>query len=220
MVADVVRCLVGVLDQADARGRTFDIGGPDVMSDLDMMRRVAVIEAGSFSCCRSRRCHRSFRRNWLALVTDVDVQAARALIDSMTNEGLVRDDTSDMSSSSARWSTTTQYCKRSDKRAKTRERMVKPWWRGQGMPRRRRVVAGTAVAGTTLLGLSLSTKPGSSKFYGITSVVAGIWLAGGLASGPLHRGHTVRGNRRPVMGPVPVGVGAFGAFAATTVVAR
>ncbi len=60
------------------------------MSDLDMMRRVAVIEAGSFSCCRSRRCHRSFRRNWLALVTDVDVQAARALIDSMTNEGLVR----------------------------------------------------------------------------------------------------------------------------------
>ena len=47
---------------------------------------------------------------------------------------------------------------------------------------------GVAVAGAGLLGISLSTKPGSPPFYGLTLGVAGTWLAGGLASGPLHLG--------------------------------
>ena len=50
--------------------------------------------------------------------------------------------------------------------------------------------AGVSVAGAGLLGLSLSQPPGSPRFYGLTLGVAGTWLAGGLASGPLHLGWT------------------------------
>jgi membrane protease YdiL (CAAX protease family) len=81
--------------------------------------------------------------------------------------------------------------------------------------RRRRVTAGVAVGGAGLLGVSLSTRPGSPAFYGLTMAVAGTWLTGGLASGPLHLGWMLTPDhqlRRPVVTPVVIGVGAFGAF--------
>ena len=89
--------------------------------------------------------------------------------------------------------------------------------------RRRRVVAGVAVGGAGLLGVSLSTTPGSPRFYGLTTAVAATWLAGGLASGPLHLGWMFtpgRSLRRPVVTPVLVGVGAFGAFYGAALVGR
>ena len=43
-VADVIRYLVGVLDVPETAGRAFDIGGPDVLEYVEMMRRVAMIE--------------------------------------------------------------------------------------------------------------------------------------------------------------------------------
>ncbi|MEO5709643.1 MAG: CPBP family intramembrane glutamic endopeptidase [Nocardioidaceae bacterium] len=89
--------------------------------------------------------------------------------------------------------------------------------------RRRRVVAGVSVVGTGLLGLSLSTKPDSKAFYGLTAAVAGTWTAGGLLSGPLHLGW-IQGRdqhlRRPVVTPVATGVGAFAFFYACALVAR
>ncbi|WP_279580553.1 NAD(P)H-binding protein [Fodinicola feengrottensis] len=91
-VADVVRYLVRVLESPEARGRTFDIGGPDVMSYLDMMRRVAIIEGRQFLALPVPLLSPQLSSYWLALVTNVDVQAGRTLIDSMTNEVLVRDD--------------------------------------------------------------------------------------------------------------------------------
>jgi membrane protease YdiL (CAAX protease family) len=91
------------------------------------------------------------------------------------------------------------------------------------LARRRRVVAGVTGAGATLLGVSLSTKPGSTRFYVLTGAVAATWLAGGLASGPLHRGwtgHPGRRMRRPVVTPVVTGAGAFGVFYGCALVAR
>ncbi len=89
--------------------------------------------------------------------------------------------------------------------------------------RRRRVVAGVSVLGTGLLGLSLSTKPNSKQFYGLTAAVAATWTAGGLFSGPLHRGW-IQGRdqrlRRPVITPIATGVGAFGFFYGCALVAR
>jgi membrane protease YdiL (CAAX protease family) len=81
--------------------------------------------------------------------------------------------------------------------------------------RRRRVTAGVAVGGAGLLGVSLSTRPGSPAFYGLTMAVAGTWVTGGLASGPLHLGWMLTPDhqlRRPVGTPVVIGAGAFGAF--------
>jgi uncharacterized protein len=89
--------------------------------------------------------------------------------------------------------------------------------------RRQQVTAGVSVAGAGLLGLSLSQPPGSPRFYGLTLGVAGTWLAGGLASGPLHLGWTFGPGdllRRPVVRPVLTGAGAFGAFYAAALVAR
>jgi hypothetical protein len=89
--------------------------------------------------------------------------------------------------------------------------------------RRRRVTAGVAVGGAAVLGASLSTTPGSPRFYGLTLAAAGTWLAGGLASGPLHLGWMFtpdRQLRRPAVTPVITGVGAFGVFYGAALVAR
>ncbi|MGH3913940.1 MAG: lysostaphin resistance A-like protein [Pseudonocardiaceae bacterium] len=78
---------------------------------------------------------------------------------------------------------------------------------------RRRWVARVCVAGAGLLGMSLSTKPGSPQFYGLTLGVAGTWIAGGLASGPLPRaGPADPAPGRQVLIPVLLGTCAFGAF--------
>ena len=89
--------------------------------------------------------------------------------------------------------------------------------------RRRRVVAGVSLAGAGLLGLSLSTEPDSPEFYALTLAVAGTWVAGGFASGPLHLGWMQARDqtlRRPVLTPVLTGVAAFGGFYACALVAR
>ncbi len=89
--------------------------------------------------------------------------------------------------------------------------------------RRRKVVAGTSLAGAGLLGASLSTEPGSKKFYASTGVVAGLWTLGGLASGPLHLGWIENRDqqlRRPLLTPVVTGVAAFGLFYGFALVAR
>jgi len=89
--------------------------------------------------------------------------------------------------------------------------------------RRRRIVAGVAVAGAGMLGTSLSSRPGSREFYGLTAAVASTWVAGGLASGPLHLGWMMAGDerlRRPVVTPVLTGVGAFGVFYGCALVSR
>jgi membrane protease YdiL (CAAX protease family) len=89
--------------------------------------------------------------------------------------------------------------------------------------RRRRVVGATSLLGTGLLGLSLSTKPGSNQFYGLTGAVAVTWTAGGLLSGPLHLGWIQsrdRRLRRPILTPVATGIGAFAFFYGCALVAR
>ena len=81
--------------------------------------------------------------------------------------------------------------------------------------RRRRVVTASAVVGAGLLGVGLSTRPGSRAFYTTTMGVAAVWAVGGFASGPLHLGwiqHQDSSIRRPVVTPVLTGVGAFAFF--------
>jgi uncharacterized protein YbjT (DUF2867 family) len=89
-VRDVVRYLVGVLEP-EAAGRTFEIGGPDVLAYVDMLRRVAVIEGRSLRVVPVPLLSPRLSSRWLSLVTNVDVQTGRSLVDSMTNEVVVRD---------------------------------------------------------------------------------------------------------------------------------
>jgi uncharacterized protein YbjT (DUF2867 family) len=89
--ADVVRYLIGVLEEPAAEGRTFDIGGPDVLAYVDMLRRVAVIEGRHLWVIPVPLLSPRLSSRWLSLVTNVDVPTGRSLIDSMTNEVVVRD---------------------------------------------------------------------------------------------------------------------------------
>jgi membrane protease YdiL (CAAX protease family) len=88
---------------------------------------------------------------------------------------------------------------------------------------RRRVVAGVTIGGAGLLGLSLSSEPGSRRFYVLTLGVATTWLVGGVRSGPLQPAW-VRSSehryRRQVIAPVAAGGAAFGAFYAAALIGR
>jgi uncharacterized protein YbjT (DUF2867 family) len=84
---------VGVLDASEALGRTFEIGGPEVMRYIDMMRRVAVIEGRHSLVLPVPILSPALSARWLSLVTNVDTGTGRALIDSMTNEVIVHDKT-------------------------------------------------------------------------------------------------------------------------------
>lgn len=90
-VGDVVRYLVGVLGLPDALGRTFEIGGPEVLEYAEMLQRVATVKHRSLPILPVPLLTPALSSRWLALVTDVDAQAGRALIDSMTNEVVVND---------------------------------------------------------------------------------------------------------------------------------
>jgi len=91
-IDDVVRYLVGVLELAEAADRAFDIGGPEVLEYVTMMRRVAQIQGRKFAVMPVPLLTPRLSSLWLTLVTDVDGQTARALVDSMSNEVVVRDD--------------------------------------------------------------------------------------------------------------------------------
>jgi membrane protease YdiL (CAAX protease family) len=89
--------------------------------------------------------------------------------------------------------------------------------------RRRRLVAGLVlVLGAGLLAVSLSVRPGDPAFYPLTMALAGVWLLGGLASGPLHLGRiAARGAlRRPVLSPLLIGLAFVAIFSLGALVVR
>ena len=90
-IADVVRYLIGVLEAPEARGRVFEVGGPDVLEYLEMLTRVAEIQNRKLWIVPVPLLSPKLSSYWLSLVTDVDVQTGRSLIDSMTNEVIVKD---------------------------------------------------------------------------------------------------------------------------------
>jgi hypothetical protein len=87
--------------------------------------------------------------------------------------------------------------------------------------RRGPVLAATGTGAAALLGLSLSARPGSPRFYLLTLGLAGTWTAGALSSGPLP---LTRPGTRPgassVITPVLTGAAAFGLFYGAARLAR
>jgi uncharacterized protein YbjT (DUF2867 family) len=88
---DVVRYLVGVLGHPDTIGRVFEIGGPEVLRYIDMLKRAGSVQGKRIPSLDVPLLTPQLSAGWLALVTDVDMATARNLIDSMTNEVIVRD---------------------------------------------------------------------------------------------------------------------------------
>jgi uncharacterized protein YbjT (DUF2867 family) len=90
-VDDVVTYLVGVLEPPEASGRVYEVGGPDVIQYATMLRRVAAIENRPLLLLPVPLLTPWLSSLWLTLVTDIDTGTGRALVDSMINEVVVRD---------------------------------------------------------------------------------------------------------------------------------
>lgn len=91
-LADVVRYLVGVLDAPGATDRPYEIGGPEVLEYVEMMKRVASLQGRTMIVIPVPVLTPRLSSYWLSFVTDVDHQTAVSLIGSMSNEVVVRDD--------------------------------------------------------------------------------------------------------------------------------
>ena len=242
-VGDVVRYLVGVLDVPETAGRPFEVGGDEVLRYSDMMRRVAAVEGRPLVLLPVPLLSPKLSSRWLSLVTDVDAAAGRSLVDSMVNEVVVEDDELHRLIPFQRRSFDDAVRDALQERAdetgtsgglldRVRGRLPMPLTHQvkvrhdepeSVVRRRRKVVATTSVVGAGLLGVGLSAEPGSKRFYATTMGVAGIWIVGGLASGPLHLGWVQlqdRSIRRPVLTPIATGVGAFGFFYGCAQVAK
>lgn len=90
-VGDVVTYLAGVLERPEASGKVYEAGGPEVIRYSEMLRRVAAIENRPLLLLPVPLLTPWLSSLWLVLVTDIDPATGRALIDSMTNEVIVRD---------------------------------------------------------------------------------------------------------------------------------
>jgi uncharacterized protein YbjT (DUF2867 family) len=90
-VDDVVTYLVGVLEPPEASGQVYEAGGPEVLRYSTMLSRVAAIENRPLVLVPVPLLTPGLSALWLTLVTDIDPGTGRNLIDSMTNEVIVRD---------------------------------------------------------------------------------------------------------------------------------
>jgi len=248
-VADVVRYLVGILEVPEAADQALEIGGPEVLRYKTMLQRVATIQGRDLPIVPVPLLSPQLSSRWLSLVTDVDTTTGRNLVDSMTNEVVVKDDRirrmvpfEPMSYDEAARTALRERAERlsgedttagpADTIHRILGRLPKPFHLQEPrVPdeteavrnRRRRIVLGVGAAGATLLGVSLSAEPGSKRFYWLTGALAATWTAGAVASGPLHLGWIKSRDdnlRRPIITPVATGVAAFGAFYGAALVAR
>ena len=90
-VDDVVAYLAGVLEPPAASGQVYEVGGPDVLQYSTMLRRVAAIENRPLVILPVPLLTPWLSSLWLTAVTDIDIGTGRVLVDSMTNEVIVRD---------------------------------------------------------------------------------------------------------------------------------
>jgi uncharacterized protein YbjT (DUF2867 family) len=92
-VDDVIRYLAGVVGVPEAFGRTFEIGGPEQLTYLEMLQVASEVKDGHrLPIVKVPVLTPKLSSYWLALVTDVDATTGRNLIDSMGTEVVVTDD--------------------------------------------------------------------------------------------------------------------------------
>jgi uncharacterized protein YbjT (DUF2867 family) len=91
-LADVVRYLVGVARMPEALGRSFDVGGPDVLSYKEMIERIAHIRGRRRLIVEVPMLSPRLSSYWLHLVTPVRAGVARPLIEGLRNPTIVRND--------------------------------------------------------------------------------------------------------------------------------
>ncbi|MBA2954926.1 NAD(P)H-binding protein [Nocardioides sp. MAH-18] len=90
---DVVRYLVGVIGTEAAYARTFEVGGPEQLTYIEMMQQASEQMTGHrLPILTAPVLTPELSSYWIATVTDVDVTTGRNLIESMRTEVVVTDD--------------------------------------------------------------------------------------------------------------------------------
>jgi uncharacterized protein YbjT (DUF2867 family) len=91
-IGDVITYLSKSKGIKETEGRTFDIGGPDILSYLDMMKVYSKILGKSIKILIIPFLTPRLSSYWVDLVTPIKASLARPLIDSLKHESTVRDD--------------------------------------------------------------------------------------------------------------------------------
>ncbi|WP_259518225.1 NAD(P)H-binding protein [Halanaeroarchaeum sp. HSR-CO] len=91
-VDDVVAYLAGAIETDAARGRTFEIGGPEVLTYQQMMQRTAAALGRRLFVIPVPVLTPRLSAYWVDLVTDVPASVAHPLIEGLKNPVVVNDD--------------------------------------------------------------------------------------------------------------------------------
>jgi uncharacterized protein YbjT (DUF2867 family) len=92
-VDDVVEYLVRSIDIKETEGRDFDIGGTEILTYLQMMKRYAKMLNKDIKIIIIPFLTPRLSSYWVDLITPVKASLARPLIDSLKHEATVRDET-------------------------------------------------------------------------------------------------------------------------------
>lgn len=90
-VNDVIAYLTGCLDDERTAGRTFDIGGPDIISYRDMMLRFAAIQGKQLWIIPVPVLTPKLSSYWVALFSPVPPSVSMPLIEGLANEVICRE---------------------------------------------------------------------------------------------------------------------------------
>ncbi len=90
-IRDVIAFLSGVLDRQECFDRSFDIGGPDVLTYKDMLRQYAKIRGLKLWIISVPVMSPRLSSYWLYFVTSTSYKLAVNLVDSMKMEVVARD---------------------------------------------------------------------------------------------------------------------------------
>lgn len=89
---DVITYLAKSLESNDTEDRSFDLGGPDIMTYIDMMRRYGKMLNKSIKIIIIPFLTPKLSSYWIDLITPVKASLARPLIESLKHEAIVKDD--------------------------------------------------------------------------------------------------------------------------------
>jgi uncharacterized protein YbjT (DUF2867 family) len=91
-LVDVVRYLAGVCGNEAAFGQTYDVGGPEVMSYADMIRRVGRIKGRLPRLIEVPILTPWLSALWIELVTPARADVARPLVEGLRNPTVAKDE--------------------------------------------------------------------------------------------------------------------------------
>ncbi|MBP1922647.1 uncharacterized protein YbjT (DUF2867 family) [Halorubrum alkaliphilum] len=91
-IDDVIAYLSGVLDAPETAGETYEIGGPDVLTYAEILRRTRRQFGHGLRIVRVPVLSPGLSARWLRLVTDVNPYLARSLVEGLRNTVIVEDD--------------------------------------------------------------------------------------------------------------------------------